>query len=293
MLEVIDRVQLLVPDAAAVAGKWAALLGAEHDGEDRVSTLAAKRLSMRLGSSVIELLEPDGAGVAAEALKARGRGHLYAAGISTPDLAALARRLDGRGVEAVREHGQLFVRLAVEGVPVPLVISQHEDRAPAGDVSFLYETTLLVKDAPAAVTLFAETFGLDDGGFEPIASEPFGYAGTLSLFNAARLHRFEIISPTDVTKTMGRYFAREGVSYYMAFCESACMAAIEQRAAEAGLGMTVDRPEGRGRDMTPDQMWLHPPALGGMMLGLSRPTMAWAWSGHPDRVRPVDAGTAA
>lgn len=293
MLKDIDRVQLLVPDAAAAAGHWCNLLGAEEAGGGAVKALAAKRLSLRLGTSVVELLEPDGAGPAADALKARGRGHLFAAGVSAPDMAALERHLTARGTGFVAEGGQLHVTLPVEGVPVRLVVSPHEDRAAVGDVSFLYETTLLVADVPAAVKLFVETFGLDDAGFEAISSENFGYKGTLSLFNSARLHRFEIISPTDSEKTMGRYFAREGVSYYMAFCESAHLAKIEVRALAAGAGLTADRPEGRSADETPDQMWLHPPALGGMMLGLSRPSMAWAWSGHPDRVRPVEEGSAA
>jgi hypothetical protein len=33
-------------------------------------------------------------------------------------------------------------------------------------------------------------------------------------------------------------------------------------------------------------LFLHPSALGGPMLGLSRPTQAWQWSGHPERVEP-------
>jgi hypothetical protein len=36
-----------------------------------------------------------------------------------------------------------------------------------------------------------------------------------------------------------------------------------------------------------DQIWLHPATLGGMMLGLSRPSMAWSWSGSPERVTEV------
>lgn len=35
----------------------------------------------------------------------------------------------------------------------------------------------------------------------------------------------------------------------------------------------------------PDNLFIHPRALGGVMLGVSRTTHAWTWSGHPDRVR--------
>ncbi len=74
---------------------------------------------------------------------------------------------------------------------------------------------------------------------------------------------------------------------YMAFAESSDMLAIEQKARDRGAGITVDRPEHRGSDKTADQLWLHPAALGGMMLGLSRPTTAWQWSGHPERVEKI------
>ena len=60
-----------------------------------------------------------------------------------------------------------------------------------------------------------------------------------------------------------------------------------QQCAAADLGITIDRPEGRADDQPPDQAWVHPPTLGGVMLGLSRPTMAWQWSGHPERVEEV------
>jgi hypothetical protein len=38
------------------------------------------------------------------------------------------------------------------------------------------------------------------------------------------------------------------------------------------------------RDGTADNLFIHPKALGGMMLGVSRATHAWTWSGHPERV---------
>jgi hypothetical protein len=70
----------------------------------------------------------------------------------------------------------------------------------------------------------------------------------------------------------------------MAFAETPHILAVEERAKEAGAGITVERPEGRKDTEMADQLWLHPPALGGMMLGVSRPTMAWRWSGRPERV---------
>jgi hypothetical protein len=73
----------------------------------------------------------------------------------------------------------------------------------------------------------------------------------------------------------------------MAFAESAAMTKIERAANSVHAGVTVDRPATRASSLTADQLWLHPPSLGGMMLGISRPTMAWRWSGHPERVTDI------
>src|SRR5690606_16152201 len=96
------------------------------------------------------------------------------------------------------------------------------------------------------------------------------------------LDRFEVITPTDPAKTLGRFHARAGACFYMAFAESSRMGEVEARSA--GDAITVERDAGAGPGDPPDQAWLHPPALGGMMLGLSRPTLAWRWSGAPERV---------
>jgi hypothetical protein len=109
----------------------------------------------------------------------------------------------------------------------------------------------------------------------------------LTLYSTDDLHRFEVIHPYAEEKTMGRFFKRNGASFYMCFAESPDMLTIEQRAAAAGAGITVDRPAGRAANQPADQMWLHATALGGVMLGLSRPTMAWKWSGHPERVKEL------
>ena len=58
------------------------------------------------------------------------------------------------------------------------------------------------------------------------------------------------------------------------------------RVREAGLGHTVT-PEGKPDDRPSDTLFLHPETLGGMMLGISRPTMGWQWSGHPERVEQI------
>ncbi len=285
MLKRIDRLQMAVPERAPVAKRWITLLGAEPAGEDRVACLGARRTRLRLGNGFVELLEPDGVGAIQEAV-ARREAHLHAIGATTEDLAGLLDHLRTRGVEPVVEGDQAFVDPAAFGeVGFRVVLGADEEREPVGALDFFYEATLLVADAASAAASCARLFALDPTAFVPIESKAYGYAGTLTLFDPDRLDRFEVITPNDPTKTMGRFFARQGETFYMAFAESHALAAVEARAREQGLGHTPE-PRPNAREGGAHTLFLHPSALGGMMLGLSRPTQAWQWSGHPERVEP-------
>lgn len=286
MLKRIDRVQMAVPDRRAVASRWSELLGAEPAGEDHVAVLGALRTRLRIGNGFVELLEPDGTGRIGDAVAKRGA-HLYAAGVATDDVSALVAHLRSKGIDAAQEGGQAFVDPAAAGeVGFRVVVSSDEEHAPVGDVDFFYETTLLVGDAKAAAECCARIFALQPEAFVPIDSKHYGYAGTLTLFDRDQLGRFEVIAPNDPRKTMGRFFSRVGEAFYMAFAESHALGAIEARARELGVGHTPEPPT-EGRDGDAHTLFLHPSALGGMMLGLSRPTQAWQWSGHPERVQPA------
>lgn len=284
MLKRVDRLQVVVPDRDKAAAPWARVLGAEQEREDRVHCLAAMRSTWRLGAGRVEFLSPDGAGPVQDALAARGA-HLFAAGFSTDRLGALTAHLEGLGIEPALESGQAFLGAGqAGGFGMQVVISLDEELAPVGAIDTFYEATLLVHDVPTRVAQCARIFDLDTDNFVAIRSAEYGYEGVLTLFRAGQLHRFEMITPTDPEKTMGRYFARFGECYYMAFAESGELPAIEDRLKADGLGHTVvppDRPEGR----VADTIFLHPPTLGGMMLGISRRTMAWQWSGRPDEVQ--------
>ncbi len=44
------------------------------------------------------------------------------------------------------------------------------------------------------------------------------------------------------------------------------------------------------RTQTPqerDGLWIHPSALNGVLMGVSRHSLAWQWSGRPERVQPL------
>jgi hypothetical protein len=280
-LDRIDRIQLVVSDRAATAAAWERLVSAAPVREDRVAALGCLRTVLAAGTSEIELLEADGAGPVQEA----GPG-LFAAGFEVADLPALRAKLEDRGVALAEEAGQLFVAPeALGNRGLRAVISARAERSRQGLLQRLYEATLLVPDAPAYIARFAELFDLDASAFVPIRSEQYGYDGALTLFHAGHLDRVEIITPFDLQKTMGRYFHRRGPSLYMCYAESDRTDEIRARALEhAPKDWT-----GATDVEVPDNLFLHPSALGGVMLGVSRTTFAWTWSGSPERVEPVRA----
>lgn len=286
MLTEIDRLLIATPDAAKSAQAWKDRVGAVEVSKDNVKAFAAKRITLRAGTNDIEILEPDGAGILADELKRRGRAHLFAAGASSPDPAAVAATALKNGTTNHVEGNRHTITLQMEGAPIRFVVSPEAKRERAGLLDFLYEATVLAENQASAVEQITRAFALNPKSFTEITSEKFGYTGILTLFEAGRLHRFEVITPTDMEKTMGRFYRREGCCFYMAFAESARMPDIE-RAAQ-GNNITIDRPASRAASKSSDQLWLHPPAMGGMMLGVSRPTMAWNWSGQPQRVEKID-----
>jgi hypothetical protein len=287
MLERVDRVQLAVADRRAAAAWFARLLSAEVASEDAVAPLAARRTTLRAGRAEVELLEPDGAGAVADHLGERGPG-LFAAGFAAAELGAVRERLVAQRVSFAEAGDQLLLApVATGGHGLRCVLTPLVDRPAApGLITHLYEVTNLVADHVSAAARYAERFGLATERFCPIESAEFGYRGVLTMFAPdERLDRIECITPYDLEKTMGRFMRKRGETLYMCFAEAADLAPICARLAEHAPGAWT--PVGAGG--TPDTLFIHPAALAGMMMGISRTTVGWTWSGHPERVRPAPA----
>jgi hypothetical protein len=285
MLARVDRIQVAVAERRAAAAPFVRLLDAAVTAEDAVAPLAARRTTLAAGHAAIELLEPDGAGPLADHLAAAGPG-LFAAGFATPDLDGLRHRLAQRRVDFAEADGQVFLAPGATGATgLRCVLSSLRDAPSApGLISHLYEVTNLVADWEAAATTYAGLFDLDPGRFCPIESAEYGYRGTLTMFDPRdRLDRIEVITPYDLGKTMGRYLTRRGPSLYMCFAEAPDLASIRDRLmAHAPNDWT-----GSTHAAVPDTLFIHPKALGGMMMGVSRTSVAWTWSGRPERVQPA------
>ena len=283
MITRIDRMVLTTHDRRAAAQTWQRLFGAELVREDRMPSLAAQRSVLRVGESEIELIEPHGIGITAQFIS-RFRTSVFAVGFAVRDLAEAQANLDARGIHHVREGNQVLLTGEWVGVPaLRVVLTQDEKRPPAGLLSRIYEATLLYQHHHRAARQIANVFQLDPGNFVPIRSEPFGYEGTLAFVERDRLDRIEVVTPFDRTKTMGRFFGRQGPCFYMFYAEVRDSAALRARLADQAPGAWSGRRDGAA----PDNLFVHPQALHGALLGVSRESVAWTWSGHPERVKPA------
>lgn len=288
MLERVDRMQIAVRDRARAAETFATLLGAQTDRETHSDHLGARRTIMRIGESELELCEPAGPGPVQDFLERWGEG-LFAAGYATSRLAELAARLDRFGVAYTREDGQLHLP-GSSTAGFPMVISPLLERPRLGLVSFFYEATnTLASDWRVVAQRYAEIFDLDASRFSAIGSKRFGYEGTLTLFDPpARLDRIELSQTfADQPSAMRRFVDRRGGdSLYMCYIETHDFDALKARLLAAGASLTA-----RGKDIATerDGLWVHPKNLHGLLLGVSRTTMAWEWSGRPALVVPAPA----
>jgi hypothetical protein len=75
--------------------------------------------------------------------------------------------------------------------------------------------------------------------------------------------------------------AKRGDSLYMCYLESDDVATIRSNLEEHGARFT---PRGERPEDEREGLWVHPASLHGLLLGVSRTTLAWEWSGRPERV---------
>jgi len=267
---------LAVRDREAAADTFRAVLGAERVREDTSRLLGARRTVVQAGISEFELLEPSGEGPVKAHLEGWGEG-ILAVGFSTADLSGLGSRLSQRGVSHSEDDGRLWI--ASDQTPgMNILLSPDEERSPVGLINWLYEVTNIVDDHQRAAAFYADAFGLDPAKFSPIHSDRYGYTGQLLLFNPPQqLDRIELTQITEPSLAMGRFAARHGQSIYMGYVETDDVSAIQRRLEERDA-----RYDGRSDDPNPAGLFIHPTALHGMLMGVSRTNLAWSWSGRPE-----------
>jgi catechol 2,3-dioxygenase-like lactoylglutathione lyase family enzyme len=276
MLTSVDRVLLVVRDREAAVQTWRDTFAAEKVRESGSRLLNAHITAVQAGASEFEFLQPAGAGPVADFASSWGEG-LFGAGFTTRSLLDMRRHLGSEMVEFKEEDGRLII-LGDQTSGMPTVITEERRREPVGGViTHLYEVTNPVADWQDTAALYTRIFGLDPVKYWPIASELYGYEGTLTLFDPPnRLDRIEITQTRDA-KAMDRFFQRRGPGLYMCYAETDDVEALAARLRNRGarFAQSEDRPADTG-------LFIHPSALHGMLMGISRTNYAWVWSGHPE-----------
>ena len=283
MLDRVDRIQLVVASRDVAAQTFNKLLGTEVVDRKPAAYLGANRTILAMGESEVELCEPDGTGLAADFLAERGEG-LLAAGLCCATPQRLKERIKALNYDVI-EDGDQFYLPGTEHFGIPFVISETRPRNRIGPVSFLFEVTnTLVSDWRLAAAHYAGIFGLNPRRFSDITSREFGYDGTLTLFNPPdRLDRLELSQVVRDDVHMARWTKMFGDSLYMASCETHDLPDLIARFTNAGVRWT---PRGPGKEEERDAFWTHPGDLHGLLMGVSRTTTPWDFSGRPDVVDP-------
>ncbi|WBL36482.1 hypothetical protein O0235_02630 [Tepidiforma flava] len=272
MLTRLDRILLVVPDRAEAAERFAALFGARRLAEDGSAVLSApddppgRRIPHRTADAHRPrprpgIRRPLGPGPLRRRLRHPfHRGHGRPARCQRRPLRRRARRpLPPRSpLRHARRHRPRY------------------PRDPVGDIRSIYEVTNPVADWREAADYYTRIFGLEPAHFCPIRSERYGYDGVLTLFDPPRrLDRIEI-TQTFGGGAMDRFFRRRGP-------RSTCATSKPTTSPCSKPGSTRSASPGARRGRPPGtNLFIHPKALFGMLVGVSKTNFAWLWSGRPD-----------
>lgn len=84
---------------------------------------------------------------------------------------------------------------------------------------------------------------------------------------------------------MGRFSRKRGDALYMCYVETDDIADVIQR-LDSRKHPWISR---SGSSKERDGLWIPPNVLNGVLIGVSRTSHAWQWSGHPEWVQPLAA----
>ena len=284
MLDYVDRILVAVRSLDDAERNYSNILAASKIEDFESSWMNARVRRMALGSTQVELCQPLGEGVVQAHLDQWGEGLMFG-GVSTSDLDAFEAQLAKGKVQFNKSDGRLYLEPAdLHGLPLVVSSTQKHLRGD-GPIEFLYELTMVLRSPWEDVAArYSEGLGLQPERNVGITFERFGYVGTLMMFDADRLDRIELSEAHDPAFAMGRFSAKRGDAFYMCYVQTDDLADVIARLEKNGQRYTR-------RTQTPterDGLWIHPSALNGVLMGVSRHSLAWQWSGRPDRVQALE-----
>lgn len=285
MFDYVDRILVAVRSLDDGERNYSNILAATKIEDFESKWLNSRVRRMQLGATEVELCEPLGAGVVQTHLDHWGEGLLYG-GVSTPDPEAFTQYLANHHVRFTAADERLYLEPS-DLFNTPLVVSKTTRHVrTAGPIEFLYELTMVLNSPWQDVAeRYADGLRLKPELNVGINNERFGYVGTLVMFDPDRLDRIELSEAHDPSHAMGRFAAKRGDAMYMCYVQTDDIADIIRRLEKHEQRYTR-------RSQTPvehDGIWIHPNALNGVLLGVSRQSHAWLWSGRPDRVQALEA----
>ncbi|MGB3288287.1 MAG: VOC family protein [Burkholderiaceae bacterium] len=291
MFKRTDRILVAVHDLDQAAGNFHSILGAVAVDERDSPLLGARVRILQLGDSQVELCRPLGEGPVLKHLDKFGEG-LYCGGVSVTDMDECRRTLAKNGIRYAQEANRLYPE-ASDMHGLALAISEEcaqPVQAYSGPVDYLYEITQVLETRWQTVAAhYSGKLGLDEKNFVGITFPRFGYEGVLMKFSDERLDRIELSEAHDPAFPMGRFTNKRGDALYMCYVETNDLAEIIARLETHGQQWTR-------RTNTPieqDGLWIHPKALNGVLMGVSRRTLAWGWSGKPEQVQALQGSETA
>ncbi|NYT45437.1 VOC family protein [Alcaligenaceae bacterium] len=286
MLKTIDRILVAVDNLDNAETNYKNVLGASTVDDYESTYLNAKVRVMAIGSSWVELCQATGPGITEDRLQKNGEGLLFG-GASTATLNQFVEHLNTKGIK----HTFADQRIYIGGdllYGMPLVVSPPHPAYPATEptsIEFVYELTVVLKSSWREVAgHYTDLFGLDADKRVGITFPRFGYEGSLLMFNDEHLDRIELSEAHDPAYPMGRFSAKQGDGLYMCYVQTNDLADVISR-------LDTHKCRWTRRTDTPveqDGLWIHPSALNGVLIGVSRTSLAWGWSGKPERVQPLD-----
>lgn len=285
MFNNVDRILVAVRSLDEAEKNYTDVLAARVVGEFDSAFLSARVRRMAIGSSEVELCAPLGNGPVQAHLDSFGEG-LLRGGVTVTDIITYEERLMAHSIRFTRGDGRLYLD-SDDLYGLPLVVTdggkQATQRVP-GPIEFLYELTMVLRSPWQDVaTHYNNGLGLQPEQMVDISFPRFGYDGTLLMFDPDCLDRIELSEAHDPAFAMGRFSAKRGDALYMCYVQTDDLQDVIDRLERQGNRWTR-------RTQTPqerDGLWIHPSALNGVLMGVSRHSLAWQWSGRPDRVQAL------